>query len=277
MIRILTALCLSSLAIAGSAANALAADRLTDKEVKDLIQRIEQEEERFENALDDKFKRSVMRGPNGEVDVDRYLEDFAKRIDTLKDRFKPEFAAGVEAQDLLRQGSAIGAFFRSRGAGMKGESEWTRLSESLGSLAQAYSTTFPLPDGGAAKRMNDREVASLAKDVASRSEQMKRAVETALKKDKTVDQATREGITGRIDQLTKSAKTLESRLNDGQPSSAEAQALVRQVQQIKATIAERKLEGAAGANWSTIAARTQTLAQAYGVPVDATANGGERP
>ena len=66
---------------------AVAADRPSDKDVKQLLERIDHERDRFEDQLDGKLKRSIVRGPGGEVDVERYLDDLQDNVDKLKDRF----------------------------------------------------------------------------------------------------------------------------------------------------------------------------------------------
>jgi hypothetical protein len=42
-----------------------AADRLTDRDLKALVARIEEGRDRFDNALDDQLRRSILRGPSG--------------------------------------------------------------------------------------------------------------------------------------------------------------------------------------------------------------------
>src|SRR5262245_48922584 len=94
-----------------------AADRMTDKDVKALVSRIEQGRDKFDDALDDRLKRTVLRGPNGEVDVKRFLDDFQRNIDQVEERLKPEYAASTEVATLLRQGTSIDNFFRNQPAG----------------------------------------------------------------------------------------------------------------------------------------------------------------
>ena len=60
------------------------ADRLTDKDVKQLLERIDDERDRFEDQLDGKLKRSIIRGPGGEVNVEKYLDDLQENVDKLK-------------------------------------------------------------------------------------------------------------------------------------------------------------------------------------------------
>jgi hypothetical protein len=247
------------------ASPAIAADRLTDRDVKELVARIEQGRDRFDNALDDKFKRSILRGPSGEVDVDQFLNDFQESIDRLEERLKPEYAASVEAGTLLRQASAIERFFRQQPAGTKGESEWNRLSTDLKTLAAAYGADFPLGDNATVRRMGDREVAAAAGQIEDAAGSLKKSLDTDLKKDASIDKPTREGIVREADQLSKDAKALRDRVKDGNPSSAEADRLLAQAAKLQAFIDSHKVPTSAGV-WPGLRTRLQTIAGAYGIP-----------
>ena len=138
---------------------ALAADRLTDKDVKELVTRIEQGRDRFDDELDDKLKSSIVRGSSGEVKVDDFLNDFQQSIDRMEERLKPEYAGSAEAGAILRQATAIDAFFKQQPAGTRGESEWNRLVTDLKILAATYGTSFPLGPNPTVRRIGDRELA----------------------------------------------------------------------------------------------------------------------
>src|SRR3982751_1692459 len=90
----------------GLASTAFAADRLTDRDVKGLVERIDDGRDKFEGALDDKLKNSVFRGPSGEADIKRFLDDFQENLKRLNERMKPTYAASAEVATILRQGSA---------------------------------------------------------------------------------------------------------------------------------------------------------------------------
>ena len=74
---------------------------------------------------------------------------------------------------------------------MKGASEWDATAADLKRLVEAYSTTFPLPEGAAARRLGDKEVVAHVADA-----------------------------------LSKDAKELKKRVSDGKPSSAQARAVI---------------------------------------------------
>ncbi|HEY7057302.1 MAG TPA: hypothetical protein VH458_12295 [Vicinamibacterales bacterium] len=241
-----------------------AADRMTDRDVKALVSRIEQGRDRFDDALDGKLKHEIVRGPSGEVDVARFLDDFQKSIDNLEERLKPEYAASTEAADLLRRGSSIDAFFHQQPPGTKGESEWNRLASDLQTLATAYGTRFPLPEHAAVRRIGDRELAAAIEHLAETGSQLKKSLDTDLKKDPGVDKATRARLVGEADGFSKDAKDLRDRVKDGKPSSAEAERLLGLATTLQTSITSHQAP-ASRSLWTSATPHVQTLASAYRV------------
>src|SRR3954469_15783786 len=81
--------------------------RMTDQQVKKLIEQVDNDRDRFEDQLDGNLKRKVLRGPGGEVDVERFLDDLQQNIDKLESRFTDSYSAGSEVGTVLKQGSSI--------------------------------------------------------------------------------------------------------------------------------------------------------------------------
>ena len=241
-----------------------AADRLTDRDLKQLVARIEQGRDRFEDALDDKVKHNVLRDAAGEVNVDKFLDDFQESIDRLEERLKPDYAASSEAGALLREATAIDRFFRGQPAGTKGESEWNRLATDFKTLAAAYGTDFPLADNAVVRRIGDGEVVAAVSEVARSADRVKKSLELDLKNDARVDQVTREGIVAEADELAKDAKTLRDRVKDGKPSSAEADQLFMRAARLQTFIEGHAVPASASA-WPALKTGLQSIASAYRV------------
>lgn len=239
-----------------------AADRLTDKEVKSLIERIADGRDRFEDALDDKLKSGILRGPNGEVNVSRFLDDFEESIDRLKDRMKPEYSASAEVGAVLRQASGIDRFFRSQAPGTRGESEWNRLGGDLKMLAAAYGASFPLSENATVRRIGDRELAASVEELGKTADRLKKSLDNELKKDTTTSSAARQAIVADADQLAKDAKALRERVKDGKPSSAEAQRLLAGATRLQSFIDGHQVPSSAAA-WAGATKHLQGIATAY--------------
>ena len=246
-----------------SVSSATAADRLRDKDVAALIERINHERDRFEDQLDGKLKRSILRGRGGEVNVEWYLDDLQENVGKLKDRFTAEYAASAEATTVLRQGADIQRFMSTQPPSLDGASEWNRLATSLGALAAAYSTVFPLPDGQSARRMNDREVLKAADDVAKTADRFKKELDSSLKNNKAIDKATRETAIREADALRHDAQKLTSTLGDGKPASGEAQALLMRAAAIRSAGSGQGLSPSAQTAWSAVESGLDKVAQAF--------------
>ncbi len=243
-----------------------AAERPTDKDVKQLLERIDHDRDRFEDQLDGKLKRSIIRGPGGEVNVERYLDDLQENVDKLKDRFTQQYAASAEATTVLRQGTDIQRYMATLPPNFDGASEWNRLSASLGELAAAYGTTFPLPDGQQARRLNDTEVKKAAEDLSKSADRFKKELDSSMKQDKTIDKATREASVKAADGLKQDAQKLASTVGDGKPASGEAQALLQNASGIRAAASGKALSPAAQTAWGSVENSLDKVAQAFGLP-----------
>jgi hypothetical protein len=242
---------------------ALAADRLTDKDVKALIARIEQGRDRFDDALDDTVKHDTVRGPSGEVKVEHFLNDFQENIDRVEQRLKPDYAASAEVATLLRQATIIDTAFRRQPGGIRGESEWNRLATDLKTLAMAYGASFPLNENASVRRIGDRELSEAIEAVAETAGRVKKSLANELKKDPAIGKETRQSIVGEADQLARDAKALRNRVKDGNPSSAEADQLLVSAARMRTTI-EKHQAPASASIWTNANEPLQTLASAYG-------------
>lgn len=244
---------------------AAAAERLSDNAVKQLLERIDNERDRFEDQLDGELKSSIIRGPGGEVNVERYLDDLQENVDRMKERFTSEYAASAEVTTVLRQGSDIQRFMAKQKPDFDGASEWNRLSGSLGALAVIYGTAFPIAEGQQARRLNDDEVKKAAKDVAESADRFKNELDASLKKDKTIKQATREAAVREVDELKKDAERLASTVGDDKPASGEAQALLQRAKALRTASSGRALSPAAQTAWGSVEGGLEKVGQAFNV------------
>ena len=255
--RLLLAVCLAI-----SAVSAFAADRLTDRDVKSLVARVEDDRDKFDNALDDELKNKILRDATGEVDVKRFLNNFQESIDRLEESLKPEYAGSSEAGALLKQGSVLERYFRAQPGGMKGESEWNRLASDLKLLAVVYGAEFPVGENATFRRIGDKEVADAMKVLEKSAQQLKKTLDSDLKTDPSIDSASHVAIVQEADQLSKDAKVLRERVSDGKPSSAEADQLMSRAAKMQTFIQGHQLPASASA-WSGARPPLETLAAAY--------------
>ena len=250
-------------ATTATATQAARAARMTDRDLKALVDQLDSKRDRFEDALEGKLKSSILRGPNGEVDVDRFLTDFERSVNELKDRMREQYVASTEAATVLRQASSIERFIRLQPPGMRGESEWNVLAADFKTLAASYGTTFPMPENATVRRLSRGEVAKMADSAARGADQFRKLLDADLKKDTSLDNNTRNALVREVDELKKDGETLRSRVEDDQPASAELDRLLARAVKIQSSVKGRQLPTASTA-WTQMSTHLQGLAGAFG-------------
>ena len=253
-----------ALIIAASGAAAQRGERLSDKEVKEIIEAVDTGRDKFEGNLDGGFKGSTLRGPNGETKVSGALQDYQDSTQKLKERFTADYSASAEVATVLKQSMQIDAFMSGPKSPTKGRNEWDRQTTNLQRLAEAYSTTFPLPDGANVRRMNDKESSDAAAAVASQAEQVKRAVDG----DKSLAKPEQQALKTEVEEVIKQAKTLTSRLKDGKPATADARMLKEKVAAL--TASGRQLPPSVLSSIGAMRAPLEKLDQAFAIARAAT-------
>lgn len=233
-------------------------ERLTDKDVKALLETVDKGRDRFEDQLDGKLKDSILRGPNGEVNVSKFLDDLQENTGRLKDRFTPDYAASAEAATVLRQASAIQAFMKQK-PGIKGSSEWEHLSADLGKLASVYSAKFPIEGDGPVRRINDGEAAKAAQTIEEQADEFKNAVN----REQALAKPAKDGLKSQADIVKNAAKVLKSRLSDSKPSSTEARQLFQAISKMRESA--KGISPAALSLLGQMQSPLATLSQAFGM------------
>jgi len=234
-------------------------ERLSDKQVKTLIDQVDEGRDKFEGNLDSEFKGSTLRGPRGETKVEGALQDYQDNTKKLQDRFTSDYAASAEVATVLKQSNSIGTFMQDSPSAMKGRSEWDRQTANLKHLAEAYGTTFPFPDGATARRMNDNETAATAASIAEAADRFKDDID----RDQTLPKTERETAKEDVEGLIKQADAVKDRTRDGRSATAEMRQLVDQVAKVQTFVGAHP--NPAMTNWQGVQTSFATLREAFGL------------
>ena len=115
-------------------------ERLTDQEVKALLESIEKKRSAFEAALDDKLKNSTIKGERGEVNTNEFFDDLQDQVQRARERFSSDYSASSEVLSLLQFATRLDAWASTQPAGFRGSREWGALATDFRRLAAAYNS-----------------------------------------------------------------------------------------------------------------------------------------
>ena len=117
--------------------------RVSDREVEQVLRRIEQQSDRFRSALDSSLDKSRFDGTRSEDDINRFVKEFYEQTKTLRDHFNDHKSTSADVQSVLERAVSIGSFMRrNRLRNDKARREWTQLRSDLDGLAQVYNVTW---------------------------------------------------------------------------------------------------------------------------------------
>ena len=142
---------------------------------------------------------------------------------------------------------------------MKGRPEWDRQAANLKRLAEAYGTTFPLPAGGTARRMNDKETAAVADTLCRAANRFK----SDLDKERPLRSPTRTPPrrTSSADQARPTREVPYERRQPGDHRSAPARRPDCQIQ----TFVGAHTISHGSTNWKAVQESLGKLQQAFGL------------
>ena len=138
---IVLAVAIFSIAIGGSV-QAQHAFRLSEKEMRDLLKRIDKQSETFRSSLKEALDHSRFDDTKAEDRINDFVKDFEKASDRLKERFNDKRSASTEVEDVLRRAARIDDFMTRHRLDTRSQSDWAALRTSLDALAEAYNVEW---------------------------------------------------------------------------------------------------------------------------------------
>jgi len=251
---------------------ASAIDRLTDQDVKKLLETIEHNRSEFEGALDDTLKNSKIRTERGDIDTNKFFDDFQDQVMRARERFENDYSASSEVISLLQFATRIEGWASTQPAGFKGSKEWGVFDTSLRRLAAAYNTTLPLSSsaqglggGGQARRINDAELMMAAASLEKKIDGFKTAYDSTLAANAKITPEMRQTAIQQVDAMKNNAKALNAALGDKQKGVAEAGALLKSSALIIDTASKLPSGSPVTAVWTPLGGDLVTVALAYEV------------
>ena len=197
-----------------------ATERLTDQEVKALLESIEKKRSAFEAALDDKLKNSTIKGERGEVNTNEFFDDLQDQVRRARERFSSDYSASSEVLSLLQFATRLDAWASTQPAGFRGSREWGALATDFRRLAAAYNSGLLRPGqqalGAQARRLNDAELVTVAANVEKNMDAFRNAYDSALTANADLTPASRQTAIQNVDAMKNSAQALNAALGKKQ-------------------------------------------------------------
>ena len=118
--------------------------RVSDKQVEEIIHRIESQSDEFRKSLDRALDKSRLDGTRREDDINSFVKEFYKETKRLHDHFDSHKSTASDVQTVLDQAAQIEQFMRRNRLrnDQDARRDWATLRGYLDELAQVYSVNW---------------------------------------------------------------------------------------------------------------------------------------
>jgi len=118
--------------------------RVSDKQVEEILHRIESQSDEFRKSLDRALDKSRLDGTQREDDINSFVKDFYKETKVLHDHFDSHKSTASDVQTVLNRAGQIEQFMRRNRLrnDQDARRDWATLRGYLDELARVYSVNW---------------------------------------------------------------------------------------------------------------------------------------
>jgi hypothetical protein len=119
--------------------------RGTYQSVRNLIFRIENRTDIFQNSLENSFNQTGLNNTNAEDNIRMFVSDFEASVQRLKERFNSRQSTASDAQEVLNRAALIDRFVNRRRSNIDATvvQNWANVRTQLNQLESVYGVTWP--------------------------------------------------------------------------------------------------------------------------------------
>ena len=116
--------------------------RLSEKEMKNLLERMDKQAETFRKSLKSALDHSRIDDSKQEDRINDFVKGFEEATDRLKSHYGEKNTAGSDVEEVLRRAARIDSFMERHHLSSRAERDWGALRHSLDTLAEAYNVSW---------------------------------------------------------------------------------------------------------------------------------------
>ena len=238
--------------------------RLTEQQVENLLQSVENKTDRFRESLDDALDKSRIDGTRAEDNINQFVKNFEEATDRLKDRYGDSQTAAASVEEVLQQTAAIDNFMWRHRLTPRSQNDWQSLRGDLEQLARAYHVSWGwLGPIGHAHRVSESQMKSLISQIEMRSDTFRKSLDDALDKTRFNGTRAEDNINQFVKDFEEATDKLKGRFDDDNTAMATVHEVLRRAARIDAFMRRHRLTLAAQNDWRSLRRGLDQLATAY--------------
>lgn len=241
--------------------------RVSDQQLKDLVNRIDTHEQAFRNSFERAIDRSPIKNSPTADQAGRSMTDFREAADRLRDRVNDGQSVTSDAENLLRRASAIDSLMTRTQLEAPAQRDWQALRLDMNDLTRAYGIAWNWSAAAQTTpaRVNDNQIKQLLKTIGQKADRFEKGLDQAFVSSTYDAGRGRDEIRQSVKDLKQATDRLRDRVNGRQASTVDAEEVLRRGASIDSFMQRYQLSALAEQNWVLLRGDLDRLAGAYNV------------
>jgi hypothetical protein len=271
---------LAVLLLAGLASTALAQHpyRLSEGDMRGLLDRLERDSDQFRQSVDRSLDRSSLDGTRAEDRINDFVQDFAASTSRLRDRYDDNQSASGTVQEVLDRASRIDRFVTNHRLSGRVYDDWRRVRADLDELASTYTVSWnwpvvdvvTTPDAAVvverhARRVNDEDVKNIIRNIDNEAEHFRHSLHDALNHSHFNHTSTEDDINAFVKNFENSTDRLKDHFGKHNAATDDVEEVMRRAAHIDIFMRDHELSSRSQEDWQNLRRNLDELSAAYNV------------
>ena len=244
--------------------------RVSDRQVQNLLTRIETKTNTYKDALDRALDQSRLNSTNREDNINEFVSDFENATDRLKDNFNDRRSVSGDVQEVLNRAAFIDRFMNRNRLNAVTQRNWRNLRTDLSTLAGYYSVSFdlntqPINSGNNPYSVADRDVQNLLAQLEQRTNVYKSEMNNSLDRGALNNTRSKETIYAYITEFERATNSLRQNFNARRSTAADVQEVLSRANFLDGVMRDYRFSVSAENQWRLINTDLAKLSNYYSV------------
>ena len=241
--------------------------RVSDQQLKDLVNRIDTHEQAFRSSFERAIDRSPIKNSQTADQAGRSMKDFNEAANRLRDRVNDGQSVTSDAENLLRRASAIDSLMTRTQFEAPAQRDWQALRLDMNDLTRAYGIAWNWSAASQTvpARVNDNQIKQLLKTIGQKADTFDKGLDRAFVNSTYDAGRGKDEIRQSVKDLKQATDRLRDRVNGRQANTLDAEEVLRRGASIDGFMQRYQLSAQAEQNWVLLRGDLDKLASAYNV------------
>lgn len=260
-----------------SASAQIRAYRVTDNQVKTVINRIETRTDTFKQQVDRIFDNNRNRNNRAELiaQLNNFVSDFENSTDALSNNFTSRRSSADDVEEVLNRAVYIDNFLRTNRVNTPAQTQWDLIRSDLNILAGYYrvsfdwnnvptNSTYPTNTNNNPYSVNDNQVQVVINRLETGTDSFRQQIERVYGF-RNNDRQLKDQIVSYVNDFETSTDNLKNSFSSRRSSSREVQDVLNRAAYIENFMRNNRGAARAQTQWNLVRSDLDTLAGYYRV------------